>query len=314
LISPWFYTGTYQGRFPSDDPATHLATSDPTAPFLYTKGAPRTFNHLNKQTFNPHQVMDDNSGRANHGQARPKINGGPDSGRLSPYFQPWLGNYGQQFGGPNGFFATDGGSPDYWLWEIRGTRGINSLGADDNGVGEFAFHRPIGIATQSSYAKSAQLPYAEVYKNFNVSDATLFDFYNNLLDGPNKREWADFDSFTASLAQTFMNDKFGFELVYNQQNYNNGQLSLMTGERQAIYIDMMSHYSDGTGAGAGGQPFADATPNPNVGRAFVSDSGQGGNNSYKSERESKRATVFATHDFTKKSPDSAWPSSLAVIP
>lgn len=301
LISPWFYTGTYQGRFPSDDPATHIAgQAEP-----YVKGAPRMFNHLNKQTFNPHQVMDDNSGLPNHGQARPKINGGPDSGRLSPYFQPWLGNYGQQFGGPNGFFATDGGTPDYWLWEIRETRGINAAGNDDNGINETAFHRPVGIATQSSYAKSAQLPFAEVYKNFNLSDHTVFDFYNNLLDGPNKREWSDFDSFTASLAQTFMNDKFGFELVYNQQNYNNGQLALLDGERQAIYIDMMSVYSDGTAVGKDGMQFQDGTPNPNVGRAFVTDSGQGGNRSYKSERESKRATVFATHDFTKKSPDSA---------
>jgi len=48
LISPWFNTGTYQGRFPD--------------------GSPRTFNELNKETFNPFQLQDDNSGRPNHGQ------------------------------------------------------------------------------------------------------------------------------------------------------------------------------------------------------------------------------------------------------
>lgn len=306
LITPWFYTGTFQGRFPSDDPATHIVgQSTP-----YVKGAPRTFNNLNKQTFNPHIVMDDNSGLPDHGQARPKINGGPNSGRLSSYYQPWLGNYGQQFGGPNGFFATDGGTPSYWIWEIRETRAINSTGGDDNDVGEFAFHRPIGIATASTFAKSAQLPFAEVYKNYNLSDATVFDFYNNLLDGPNKKEWQDFDSMSASLAQTFMNDKFGFELVYNKQNYRNGQIALLDGERQAIYIDMMSVYSDGTAAGKDGVQFQDGTPNPNVGRAFISDSGQGGNRSYKSERESKRATAFFTHDFSKKNTGNAFTNFL----
>jgi outer membrane receptor protein involved in Fe transport len=306
LITPWFYTGTFQGRFPSDDPATHiLGQSTP-----YVKGAPRTFNNLNKQTFNPHIVMDDNSGLPNHGQARPKINGGPDSGKLSTYYQPWLGNYGQQFGGPNGFYATDGAAPSYWLWEIRETRAINASGGRDSDVGEFAFHRPIGIATASTFAKNAQLPFAEVYKNYNLSDATVFDFYNNLLDGPNKSEWSDFDSLSASLAQTFMNDKFGFEVVYNKQNYRNGQIALLDGERQAIYIDMMSVYSDGTAAGKDGVQFQNGTPNPNVGRAFVSDSGQGGNRSYKSERESKRATAFLTHDFSKKNTGNAFTNFL----
>lgn len=306
LLTPWFYTGTFQGRFPSDDPATHIVGQ--TNPYI--KGGPRTFNNLNKQTFNPHTVMDDNSGLPNAGYARPKINGGANNGRLSDFYQPWLGNYGQQFGGPNAFYATDGGIPSYWIWEIRGTRGINSTGADDNGVGEFAFHRPIGIANASTFAKNAQLPYAEVYKNYQLTDATVFDFYNNLLDGPNKQEWSDFDSMSASLAQTFMNDKLGFELVYNNQNYSNGQLALLDGERQAIYIDMMSVYSDGTAAGSNGVRFQNGTPNPNVGRAFVTDSGQGGNRSYESERESMRATAFFTHDFAKGKSDSAFAKFL----
>lgn len=301
LITPWFYTGTYNGRFPTDDAATLYYDPVSNTGKPYVGGTTRVFNHLNKQTFNPHIVMDDNSGLANHGQARPKINGGPNNGQLSPYYQPWLGNYGQQFGGPNAFFATDGGTPNYWIWEIRETRAINSAGVDDNDVGEFAFHRPVGIAGQAAYAKAAGLPFAEVYKNYNLADATVFDYYNNLLDGPNKKEWQDFDSLNLSLAQTFMDDKFGFEAVYNKQDYRNGQLSLLDGERQAIYVDIMSVYSDGTAAGKDGVQFQNGTPNPNVGRAFVSDSGQGGNRSYESERESSRVTGFVTHDFTKKS-------------
>jgi len=299
LISPWFYTGTYAGTFTSDgkylDPNTGTTVD-------VKQGQTRIFPNLNKQTFNSHIAMDDNSGQANHGQARQKINGGPNVGAFSPWYQPWTGNYGQQFGGPNAFFATEGSAPNYWIWEARETRAIGPTGAVDGDVGEYAFHRPIGIATQSGFARAAGLPFAEfgVYKNKNLNDPGIFDFYNNLLDGPNKREWQDFKSYNVSLAQTFMDDKFGFEAVYNKQDYNNGQIALLDGERQAIYIDMMSVYSDGTSAGKNGVNFADGTPNPNVGRAFVTDSGQGGNRSYESNRESSRVTGFFTHDFTKK--------------
>ena len=307
LITPWFQTGTYTGTFIENgnirNPSTGVVTP-------ITKGDLRVYNHLNKQTFNPHIVMDDNTGSANAGQARPKINGGADVGFFSPYFQPMLGNYGQQFGGPNAFYATDGGAPSYWIWELRETRGIDSNGADDNGLNEFAFHRPVAVNSYDSFARQAGLPFSEfgVYKQKQLTDNTVFDFYNNLLDGPNKWEWSDFDSLSASIAQTFMDDKFGFEVVYNEQNYRNGQIALLDGGRQAINIDIMDVYSDGTAAGANGVRFADGTQNPNLGRAFVTDSGQGGNRSYESVRDSTRATAFFTHDFSKK--NDGWVANL----
>src|SRR5690606_34893673 len=124
-----------------------------------------------------------------------------------------------QFGGPNGFYAVDGGTPDYWLWELRQTRGLGPDGMDDNGIDESAFHRPVGIATMAAYARAAGLPFAEygVYKNNSLTDASVFDFYNNLIDGPNKKEWQDWDVYNISLAQTFFNDKIGFEAVYNKE-------------------------------------------------------------------------------------------------
>ncbi len=307
LITPWFRSGTYQGTWRSNgtyrDPATGQVVN-------VTAGSPRTFNNLNRATFNPHQLQDDNTGRPNTGQMRPGINGGPDSGRFNPYFNPWIGNFGQQFGGPNAFFGSEG-DPQYWLWEIRTNRGIGPTGADDNGIGGFAFNRPGGIADYASFARNAGLPYSEfgVYKNFNLTDATVFDFYNNLIDGPNKNEWQNFKTYNLSLAQTFMNDKFGVEYSYNREDYDNGQLALLDGGRQAIYIDFMSVYSDGTPDGLNGIPHQNGTPNPNVGRPFISDSGQGGNRSTVSERESQRATAFFTHDFNR-SRDGGWVRQL----
>lgn len=279
LITPWFQTGTYQGRF--------------------ANGSPRTFNNLNRETFNPFQLQDDNTGRPNHGQQRPSINGGPNAGQPNPAYNPWIGNFAQSFGGPLSYFNGGANTPAHFLSEIRATRGIGPTGAIDGNVGGFAFHRQGGIAPYATFARNANLPWSEfgVYKHNSLTDASVFDFYKNLLDGPNKNEWQNFTTYNLNLAQTFLNEKIGFEAVYNQERYRNGQLSFMTDGRQAIHIDLNNVYTDGTPAGLNGEPFQNGTPNPNVGRPFISDSGQFGNNSTKNERESMRGTVFATHNF-----------------
>jgi outer membrane receptor protein involved in Fe transport len=280
-ITPWFQTGTYQGRFPD--------------------GSPRTFANLNRETFNPFQLQDDNSGRPNHGQQRPSINGGPNAGQPNPAYNPWIGNFAQSFGGPLAYFSGNG-APTFMVSEIRTVRGIGPTGAVDGNIGGFAFHRQGGVATQAAFARAARLPFSEfgVYRNYNLTDPSVFNFYDNLIDGPNKSEWQNFRTYSVSLAQTFLKDKVGFEATYNNEYYKNGQLSFLSGDNQALHIDFNSVYSDGTPAGRNGEPFQDGTANPNVGRPFISDSWQFGNNSYKSERESGRVTVFGTHDFARE--------------
>jgi catechol 2,3-dioxygenase-like lactoylglutathione lyase family enzyme len=304
-ITPWFMTGTYQGRFmlPLGEGTASSYRDPATGQVVNVRhGDPRTFQHLNRQTFNPFQLQDDNTGRPNHGQQRPGINGGPDQGRVNPYFQPMIGNFGQQFGGPLAFIDAGTGAVDQFrVQEISGVKGIGPDGAVDRGIGGIAFHRPGAVASFASVARQAGLPFGEhgVYRNINLTDPSIYDFYNNLIDGPNKREWQKFTVYNLELAQTFLNDKLGFQLVYNTEDYKNGQLSLLSGGRQGIYVDIMSVYSDGTPAGAGGIPYQDGTPNPHVGRPFLSDSGQGGNNSFSSDREAGRATAFFTHDFAR---------------
>ncbi len=281
-ISPWFRTGSYQGR--------------------NLDGSARTFQNLNRETFNPYQLQDDNTGRPNHGQMRPSINGGPNAGQPNPAFNPWIGNFAQVFGGPIAYF--DGTSPtaSYWVQENRTTRGIGPSGAIDGNIGGFAFHRMGGINTYSGFARNARLPFSEfgVFKANQLTDPSIYNYYKNLLDGPNKNEWQNFRNVNVSAAQTFFRDKVGIEATYNREDYRNGQLSLITDTRQALQIDFNNVYADGTPVGKNGEPFQDGTPNPNVGRPFVSDSGQFGNNSYAAKRESSRATIFGTHDFARE--------------
>lgn len=281
LITPWFLTGTYQGR---------------------NMQGPVTYKNLNRETFIPSQLQDDNTGLPNHGQMRPSLNGGPNAGQPNPAYNPWLGNFGQQFGGPLEFYNSD--SPKVtgvWLAEPNGVLG--GIGPDGKYDGNLAlpFQRPTGIATMAAFAKNAGLPYSQfgIYKDNSLTDSSIFDFYRQLLDGSNKKEWQNFRTYNLSLAQTFFHDQVGFELTYNNEFYKNGQLSLLHGELQAIYIDINKVYADGTPTGKNGEPFSDGTPNPNLGRPFISDNGAYGNNSYRSGKETERLTVFGTHDFSK---------------
>ncbi len=284
LITPWFQTGTYQGK--------NLV------------GADTTYNNLNRLTLIPSQNEDDNTGLPNHGQNRPSHNGPASiAGSPNQYYNPWVGNFGQQFGNPSFFF--DGNSPTQSAsgldWEPKSSHGIGTDGLPDKGVGGIPFQRPVGVAPYSQFAKNAHLQYSEfgIYKDKSLTDPSVFNFYDNLLDGPNKKEWQNFRTYNISLAQTFFHDDLGFEATYNNEWYKNGQLSLLAGENQAIGIDFNSVYPDGTPAGAHGESHDDGTPNPNLGRPYVSYSSQFGNNSYVSNRESERITIFGQHDFSE---------------
>ncbi len=297
-ITPWFYSGTYGGRNPNS-------------------GQMVTYTNLNRGTFIPLALVDDNTPRQNHGQMRPSYNGpgiaagavdhlpnGISGGEHNPGYNPWVGNFANQFGGPLVFFNGDSSTPaPMQTVEPRQqfSGGLSSTGAVDRSIEGQRWQRPGSVTSYADYARNAGLPYSQfgVYKDLALTDASVFDFYNQLLDGPNKKEWQNFRTYNISLAQTFFDEQVGFELTYNNEFYRNGRLSLLSGERQAIYVDFNKVYGDGTPAGLNGEPYGDGTPNPNVGRAFLSDNGQGNNGSYRSNKESKRATVFAIHDFSK---------------
>ena len=87
----------------------------------------------------------------------------------------------------------------------------------------------------------------------------------------------------------------------------------MSGDRQAIYIDLNNSYPDATAFGGtlpGGVPHLDGTPNPNVGRPFITDSGQFGNNSFESVRQADRLTGFFRHDFSDGGREDSWLRTL----
>ncbi len=238
---------------------------------------------LDQQPFDPYQTRDqqniDGDGR---GQA---LSADAD-------FNAWVGGFADVSNNIKARF--DGGTgvlSDYYLgWSELG--GITEDGIIDNGVGAYSYSQ---LGAPQNYKEWAIFSGAEnadlgQYKSQHLQDASIFDFYNTLIDGPNKREGSEWDSTTVNLVQTFMDNALGFEIALNSQDYSNFQTGLLS--NPAIYVDYMQYYQDWDAAG-------NLVPNPNYGRAFVTGSGTYTSNSFRSERDSQRFTAFYDFDSRK---------------
>jgi hypothetical protein len=168
-------------------------------------------------------------------------------------------------------------------------------GSKTTPIAGIEFAKLWAITTYNNFARVA-IPGGKYYSNVSLSDPSIYDFYNNLIDGNNKREWQDWNAANLAVAQTFFNDRVGFEFVYDRQEYQDGQLAFLNGDQYIIGVDINTHRMDGT-------------PNPNVGRPYVGNSGQYGNTENYIERDNKRLTAFAdinSEDYLGKN----WASKL----
>ncbi len=144
-----------------------------------------------------------------------------------------------------------------------------------------------GILSYSNYAQNAQLPgyLIQPFKAKSLTDPTVFDFYNHLIEGNNKFSWTDFSAFNINLSQTFLNDRLGIEVAYDDQDSRWGYTNAIAGDAAAISIDIM-------------ETLADGSPNPNVGRPMViMGGGSAGSGWTDRSRETLRITGFGKLDF-----------------
>ncbi len=163
------------------------------------------------------------------------------------------------------------------LWTI----GEDGLVEANNGT-DLPFYRgQFQIEGFPQTARDLGLPLAQYggYNDKSITDRSIFDFKNHLLDGPNKREWRDFSVYNAKIAQTFLNGRVGIEAAIDKQDYADGQTSPFSWG-QAITVDLNENYPDGS-------------PNPNVGRPYILNRANFSNNSTSRDRESTRVTAFA---------------------
>lgn len=208
---------------------------------------------------------------------------------------PWFreGSFGRM-GNPNLSSFYDGSGLLYSMTSKANGTPIGA-GSKTTPIAGLEFAKLWAITTYNNFARVA-VPGGKYYSNVSLSDSSIFDFYNNLIDGNNKREWQDWNAANLAIAQTFLNDRVGFEFVYDRQEYNDGQLAFLNGDQYIIGVDINTHRMDGTA-------------NPNVGRPYVGNSGQYGNTENYIDRDNKRLTAFAdinTEDYFGKN----WASKL----
>src|SRR5205823_5400975 len=110
---------------------------------------------------------------------------------------------------------------------------------------------------------------------------SVFDFYHNLIDGPNKYEKEHWNAFNIDLQQTGWDGRVGIDFSYDRQKYKKSNDALL-GYGPTITLDLLKNFLDFYTTGASGSTIT----NPNFGRPYVTSPTGGGNGAtYASDRK-----------------------------
>jgi hypothetical protein len=141
----------------------------------------------------------------------------------------------------------------------------------------------------SAAAAAQGIQFGSFFGDEEVIDRSVFDWVENLLDGPNKKEWEEFDVLNASYNQAFdyKLGSVGFELSYMEESMERSWFDLFNGGR-GYNINMDINTTLNWGA-----------PNPNFGRPFMAAGNQRQQNNI--ERNVQRGTAFFELDMKKGS-------------
>lgn len=236
----------------------------------------------------------------------------------NPNAEPWLGAYsvstafgataigpGMDRTGFNSWTAVfeDPTSPDMSriMFNTIGN-GIMYYAVNSNGVRDG--HTPTGLRGPDTTALLTLGDYAfrgvgdfkytnmGIYRSQTITDSSVFDFYNKLLDGPTKREGSKFNAFNAAIDQTFWNDKAGFQIALDHQEYSDYNVASLN--NPILYIDIYRNLPAATLNAATG--LLEPVANPNFGRPYVI-SQSTGNFRSTTKRVTQRFTPYADLDF-----------------
>jgi outer membrane receptor protein involved in Fe transport len=193
---------------------------------------------------------------------------------------------------PGGIYSfqgvTSGPDAKYFFGDYSNQPTKVIVGAPNTSYGQLGgpgqAYRALAIPSYSNYALGV-LPGGSFYQDKVLTDSTVFNFFDNLLDGPNKREWQNWRATNADLQQTFFGGKLALDLTYDRQTYDNGQVQWLAAQNYAIGVDINSTLPDGSA-------------NANLGRPYVASTDAYGNFSTAIDRQSKRA--IATLDLDSK--------------
>ncbi len=125
------------------------------------------------------------------------------------------------------------------------------------------------------------------FTNHQITDPSIIDFRNNLIDGDTKGELLKFDTYNITAEHLFWDDNLGIELAYDKQSLYSANHRLLNGGRsESLQIDPTEVLPDGS-------------PNPNLGRPLVGFT-NGSFSKTDSESEVFRATAFVRFNASER--------------
>lgn len=219
--------------------------------------------------------------------------GGPAGGQAvsgNANYNPWLGtkSNAQQ---PN--WSLDGDTGELYSvkggWINAGAIGSNGVATgSSNGVYNKYFSGTLyGVNNIGTRANTPGylLPLAQYggYKSQSLTDPTVFDFFNTLIDGPNKHEFQKWTAYNIDLSQMAWDGRVALNLSYDRQQNKQGGESLL-GWAPAIELDINQKLED---------YFDTKSDNPNVGRPYVIGAGNSGTGNWtRTDRKTMRASLL----------------------
>ncbi|ATC62961.1 hypothetical protein CMV30_02710 [Nibricoccus aquaticus] len=303
-----------KGKVDANRPRT-MAPIDQITPYFATSSSnplDPTQPAINRQAYDAWQFQSTALTNGANGNANMGWIGG------AAVWNPWMNATMARLGSadPVFWYNANSGAPFLVQQSNMSTRwALSNTGSIDGGIDGFPFAHQVSINGYNTYTKNAEIranalgltnPYPGAQKNYykdkSLTDTSIFDFYNYLIDGPNKYEKEGWTSYNLDVSQTFFNGRLGFQAVWDKQSYDSKQ-AMNLSDTPFISIDNNLNLIDGPAA------YGMSIPNPNVGRAYVGSSGHYGNNESFSERENFRLTGFAevrASDYMEKS----WLSDL----
>lgn len=264
------------GNFEKGDVLSNRPRSLPPQDAISGFWRPRSENGVNKQTFDfylDNDIMDSN-------QDPPFVGGIQSLFENSPTFMHNSNGVSDTYG----WFHI--AHVDYGAFTPDG-RIIDNINVPSSDGGVFGDNRRQHVLQQTVFwARQDNVPYANdgFWENAMIGDPRIFNFYDLLPEGDNKREWNEWETAELDLSATFFDDSIGFNVGYFNQELNRGQYGVQ-GWDNRIFIDINENLQD-------------RSSNPNVGRAFINHNlSSTGTGERWVDRDSLRAQVFVQEDF-----------------
>ncbi len=145
--------------------------------------------------------------------------------------------------------------------------------------------QPVFFNGFAAYATLKGLPFASRYQDRVLTDTSIYNFYEKLIDGDSKRENRTWTNGKIDLTHSFLNNRFSYNLQYFSETMDFDRYAAL-GSNSTIEVDA-------------GELLPDGRPNPNVGRAYIRESPFTGSRAQLVDRDAWRAVVFGQHDFRK---------------